>query len=201
MGRKPRNSGAWMNRIRENEDRVLLLAPTSQDANLTVKLLAEEKVPAEICRDMADVVRKFEAGCGAILLAEETLGTASVGMLVEALARQPSWSDVPITIITSGGEVGQDRLRRLGGFGSSGNVTLLERPFRRQTLLSTLEVALRSRRRQYQVRDLLEEREQAQKELHEHAATLEQKVARRTAELNEKVAELESFSYSISHDM
>jgi signal transduction histidine kinase len=68
-------------------------------------------------------------------------------------------------------------------------------------LLSTLEVALRSRRRQYQVRDLLEEREHAQKKLREHAANLEQKVDERTAELNERVAELESFSYSISHDM
>lgn len=41
----------------------------------------------------------------------------------------------------------------------------------------------------------------AQQELQQHAANLEQTVEKRTAELQEKIGELEAFSYSVSHDM
>jgi PAS domain S-box-containing protein len=42
---------------------------------------------------------------------------------------------------------------------------------------------------------------QAQAELEKHAERLEQVVSQRTAELQESVAELEAFSYSLSHDL
>jgi PAS domain S-box-containing protein len=46
-----------------------------------------------------------------------------------------------------------------------------------------------------------QELQKAQEELRKHAAALEETVAERTAKLRETVAELETFSYSIAHDM
>ena len=43
--------------------------------------------------------------------------------------------------------------------------------------------------------------ESAQRELKRHAEELEQKIHERTARLQESIAELEAFSYSLSHDM
>jgi signal transduction histidine kinase len=156
-----------------------------------------------------------DRGVGAILLAEEALNPESIGCLTAALGRSPPWSDVPIAIITSGGEVSQTRLRRLSGWMESGNVILLERPFRPETLVSTFEVALRSRQRQYQVRDLLAERSRREKTLRESdtllrraqalltdkASLLEKTVQERTAKLQETIGELEHFSHTITHDM
>ena len=90
------------------------------------------------------------------------------------------------------------------------------------TLVSAVKASLRARRRQYQVRDLLQQRDVILGELREraerlessqtelmaakeqiscHAAELEQTIADRTARLRETIAQLEAFSYSISHDM
>jgi PAS domain S-box-containing protein len=137
------------------ESRVLILAPTGNDARLTAQFLREAAIEIEICANLSALCSEVERGCGALVIAEEALHDDQSGRLVDVLASQPAWSDIPIAIITSVGEVGQTRLRQLAPLGPSGNVSLLERPFRPETLVSTVEVALRARRRQHEVRGLL----------------------------------------------
>ena len=93
--------------------------------------------------------------------------------------------------------------QRMQGLGPGGNMTILERPLTPATLLSTLQVALRSRRRQHELRQLhaaqhrqsaeqarllaqLQARDQV---LHELNATLEQQVTARTAALRHEIDE------------
>jgi len=139
------------------EDRVLIFAPTANDAVLTRDFLESAGVRGDICANVSELCAKVREGCAALLLSEETLANDAMDPLVAELSRQPPWSDLPITLITSGGEASRARLRRLAVFGPGGNVSLLERPFRPETLISVVDVALRARRRQRDVRELVHE--------------------------------------------
>lgn len=137
------------------EQRILIFAPSGSDGPFTANFLQQAGLQPYLCRDMSNLSRRIAEGCGAILLAEETLEPESNAVLTETLGAQPSWSDLPVGIVTSGGELTERRLSRLKIFGRNSNFTLLERPFRPATLVRLCEVALRTRQRQYQVRDLL----------------------------------------------
>jgi signal transduction histidine kinase len=63
--------------------------------------------------------------------------------------------------MTGHGETNRVSLQMLNLFTASGNVTLLERPCRAVTIISVVQVALRARRKQYEVRDLLRALESA----------------------------------------
>ena len=91
-----------------------------------------------------------------MLLTEEALAPAAFGRLRGVLDRQPPWSDLPLVLMTRDGTnsaVTRQALERLG------NVVLLERPVRTATLISAVQVALRGRSRQYEIRAHLAERE------------------------------------------
>ncbi|HEX2862203.1 MAG TPA: ATP-binding protein [Lacunisphaera sp.] len=158
----PATVDAWPSAANpEYEYRVLILAPTGNDARLTAEFLAAAGVETTIVGTVSELCRQILAGCGTVLIAEEVMTSAAATQLFDLLKRQPTWSDVPVTLITTGGAAGLERMRRIAAVGTNGNVSMLERPFRPATLVSTLEVALRSRRRQYQVRKLLAELGQA----------------------------------------
>ena len=155
-----------------SKDRVLIIAPVGRDAQGMAELLVGHGFEAQICGSLAECATHIQSGAGALILTEEALELGSLSHLFEALAAQPSWSELPLIILTTGGESRLARLLELAAE-AAGSVTLLERPVGTTTLIRSLEVALNSRRRQYQVRDFLEEQhrkqcelEQAQESLH-----------------------------------
>lgn len=113
--------------------------------------------PCYIVSSVSELADEIRAGAAAAIVAEEAFRGNSVDVLQPVLTQQPSWSDFPLLVLVAGGRVTaeSERLRRLRL--PLGNVILLERPLRPETLLSTLEMALRGRARQYQIRDQMQQ--------------------------------------------
>jgi PAS domain S-box-containing protein len=139
------------------EERVLVLMPSARDAERTSALLAEAGLVGTACDDMTALCREIGQGVGAALLSDEALVGDGGTCLARALANQPPWSDVPLVLLSREGADG-----RYAAFRESLNATLVERPVRMRTLLSVLRSALRARRHQYEVRDLLVTRAHAE---------------------------------------
>lgn len=136
-------------RLPEKEQRVLVFALFGADAALTREILASANIKTHLCEDIDALESAIVEGAAAILVTEEALVPSMTLRLVQALDRQPPWSDLPVLVsITE-----RDYATHLA-LSARVNVVALERPVRIRSLISTVESALRARRRQYETRDL-----------------------------------------------
>jgi len=134
------------------EERVLVLALTAKDAELTQTILHQAGVQCLACTSLQQVCDELAVGAGAALITEEAVGQRRDNCLTRWLAEQPPWSDLPVLVFA---RPGADSAAVAHAMELLGNVTVLERPMRVASLVSTVQTALRARRRQYQTRDHL----------------------------------------------
>src|SRR6266550_1381560 len=178
-----------MLRTQKNE-RVIVIAPVGQDAAAMAASLNAQGFETQIYDGLDEYSQETIDSAGALLLTEEALESAQGSLLLGVLKAQPPWSELPLIILTSGGESRRAGLLNLAA-AAAGTVTLLERPIGTLTLIRSVQVALRSRRRQYQVRDLVSQ-------LANLNQTLEQRVAQRTAGAVEQAQQLRLLSAELS---
>ncbi|HLL19274.1 MAG TPA: HAMP domain-containing sensor histidine kinase, partial [Rubrivivax sp.] len=151
------------------EQRVLLHVATSKDATLASSVLARAGVESQACTSTQNLVEELDAGAGAMMIAEETMADAAREQLASALHAQPAWSDVPVLVLARQGADSRAVRLMMEGFP---NLTVIERPVRVASMISTVRSALRARRRQYEVRGLLEGLREADQRKTEFLATL-----------------------------
>jgi two-component sensor histidine kinase len=155
-----------------NSERVLILAERRRDADVASRLLADAGFPALVCRDPATLTRELREGAGCALITDEAIDGSAAQMLHGWVQEQPAWSDLPIMVVTSKAEeITRSRsARELQD--TLGNVSFVERPFHPRTLASLARAAVRSRRRQYESRELLERYELLARELQHRTKNL-----------------------------
>lgn len=162
----------------DRDQQVLIFAPIGRDGQASAELFRNANLAAINCRNLADLVSEMTAGVGAVFLAEEGLFGKDTAELAKWIANQPPWSDLPFVILTSHREQPAVVAWRRSIVALLRNVSLLERPVQPMTLTSAIQSAMRARGRQYEIRALLEAREQT-------AQQLEKLVVERTRALEE----------------
>ena len=158
------------------EVRILLLAPNGRDAKRIEEALSGGQFAVLICGDSNVMLDRLKEGAAAAIIAQEALSPTALAKIAEWLSVQPQWSDLPFIVLGCGGSPNPVLIKNAHDIEMLGNVTLLERPLRGDTIRSCVRVALRARQRQYGARRDLEN-------------------------LSLAIRDLEQFAYSASHDL
>ena len=150
-------------------DQRALVWAVGRDGPLTCGFLAEAGFQAHPCRSLAELCTELARAAGVVIVAGELLSSEAVGQLRACLAEQPPWSDIPFLVVAGPAD---ERFGPVPRFDDLGSVSVLHRPLSLDTLASSVGAALRARRRQYEVRDLLQQREEAERRREEFLAML-----------------------------
>jgi signal transduction histidine kinase len=170
--------------------RILVLAPFGKDGLLVREVLERSGIPVGVVHAVTAIARCVGGGAGAAIIAEEALDEEGIEVLGHSVAAQPAWSDFPMIVLTGGGQTTPYTEMMVRSRTPMGNIILIERPLRPATLVSTMRTAIRSRMRQYEIRDHLEKRRRAEAELQRAHDELESLVEKRTLALRRLSAKI-----------
>jgi len=152
-----------------NNQRVVVFAPTPQDAHLCRDILQQNGIDVYCCDTMTSLCESIGEGAGMALIAQEYLNEVAITMLKQTLNQQPKWSELPLLVLLQAGDIGSRTLQQIM---SLEHVTLINRPLRIAVFITTIHAKLRDRRRQFEVRDLLNEKDQNQQRIRREAKRL-----------------------------
>jgi len=178
----------------QKQERVLLHTPGLKTRRAIERILSEGRLPFASFDSINALYQALRDGAGAVVVTDEAVTDDAVRLLTRLLNRRPAWSNLPIIILTERQPQSMLGLGALDLFTSDtrANLTVLERPVHPVTLTTVLQSAIRARRRQYQVRDLLHGLQAKNAELEASEAalqlanqTLEHRVSERTKQVRD----------------
>ena len=171
------------------DDRILIFTPIGRDGSAVAEFLGRARLQPAVCGALNELEAEIARGAAVVVLGEEGLFGKDIRGLVGRVAEQPPWSDLPFVVLTSHQEQPAVAAWRTKLVADLRNVSLLERPGQTLTLTSTVQAAFRARRRQYEVRALLEARTKAAEELESQVAVRTEELAAANEALRSQMAE------------
>jgi signal transduction histidine kinase len=133
-----------------SEQRVLVLA-SGPEAGLGHSVLEQVGVECSECVSLSAVAEELDKrSAAAVLLTDEIAAMPDLARFAQTIREQPTWSDLPIVLLASGGADSPVAIRMSSLLG---NVSILDRPVHVGALGNALRTAIRARQRQYSLRD------------------------------------------------
>ena len=129
---------------------VHIVAPFGRDAESIAVILDRQDLSVCIHDSLAQMARQLDDSAGVVVLTEEAV-SGDVEALTAALQAQPPWSDIPFVLLRSSRGAYYNRHTTLPA--AAINVIELERPLGAVSLQSAISTALRSRQKQFVIRD------------------------------------------------
>src|SRR5258707_10834900 len=77
-----------------------------------MSMLAKHGFCVLACKNLAEVIKRFDHSTDAIVLAQATLVSSKMHLLAKAVAMQPPWSDVPVILLPKTGNEGKKASQR-----------------------------------------------------------------------------------------
>jgi signal transduction histidine kinase len=182
----------------DNTHRVLVLASIGRDGELLTSFLRRRGAVCRTVANMDDLVSEIHHGAATAVITEESLDGSSETW-IQRMQTQPVWSDFPLIILTGLGVAGSSSTK-LAALQRMGNITLLERPVRTESLLSAIHAAVKARERQYEIRDYMQRQADSQEALRrtEKLAVAGRLAASIAHEINNPLAAITNLLYLVS---
>ena len=158
-----------MHKEAERGYRVQVVAPWQRDGQSLIEVLTQNGYRASSYPDLVALANHIDDKTGVVILTQEALEYGA-DAIHGALANQPAWSDIPFVVLHSarpGRDVHVSPLPH-----TVLNRIELERPVGAASLLSAVATAMRSRQKQFEIRDRMEELAASQKALADSEAEL-----------------------------
>lgn len=134
------------------EPRFVVTAPIGRDGELIRGLLNTAGYACELKDAINAQDLEIEDTLG-LILTDEALTPSGIEALRTIVRRQPAWSDLPILLLSSGTTEPKYAVIASQVRMELRSVFLLDRPLRKELLLSAVQVAHQSRMRQLEIRD------------------------------------------------
>lgn len=131
----------------------VVVAPVGRDGELICALLSNSGYPASYVASICDIERLEITSLAGLILTDEALVGEGTETLHRIVGAQPDWSDLPVILLTSSSSESRYAATASQVRMQIHSLFLLDRPVRKEMLLSAAQVAYTSRLKQLEMRD------------------------------------------------
>jgi len=184
-----------------NVPRFLVIAPLGRDGDLICGFLTGSGYRGERASHVHGAKALDSATLLGLIMTDEALQRGGLDALKHIVHSQPVWSDLPVILLTSSAtEPGSAALVTQARI-EVRSLILLDRPVRKEMLLSAIRVASNSREKQLQIRDAAAKQFQSDEALRksEHLAVAGRLVATLAHEVNNPLEALGNLLFLVEN--